>query len=335
MPSVANKSHARNIVFELESATSFFASVSVPIRWTMNVMKTSSPAPSPNTGSSGMWRYPGSSAPQGTTWGPSRHPGKRLPVWPSTAGCFSLFRGRGRSFGEQPVDGKESMPPARLRTGTSAGGDGRGAWGDRVKRVRRRQAETGIGGTSRLVARRAEKPHCRASIRSDKRRTSLSRASPSARLTAEWLPSRPAAGAWFFRCGSCRPTHRTYGDEWNPVAGCRWMRGGPLSFGRRGFSRCRGYPGDDGHAGRAGTDSRVRGGIAPAEAARGIRQRPVPDAPLGRACGYAAWSDCRVPGRASTRNGRALRRLSGESAFEPLSVSFLRFRTLRKSCAVS
>lgn len=54
MPSVANKSHARNIVFELESATSFFASVSVPIRWTMNVMKTSSPAPSPNTGSSGM-----------------------------------------------------------------------------------------------------------------------------------------------------------------------------------------------------------------------------------------------------------------------------------------
>lgn len=29
------------------------------------------------------------------------------------------------------------------------------------------------------------------------------------------------------------------------------------------------------------------GGIAPAGAARGIRQRPVPDAPLGRACGYA------------------------------------------------
>lgn len=54
MPSVANKSHARNIVFELESATSFFASVSVPIRWTMNVMKTASPSPSPNTGSSGM-----------------------------------------------------------------------------------------------------------------------------------------------------------------------------------------------------------------------------------------------------------------------------------------
>lgn len=68
------------------------------------------------------------------------------------------------------------------------------------------------------------------------------------------------------------------------AAGCV---AGPLSFGRRGFCRCRGYPGDDGHAGRAGTDNRVRGGIAPAEAARGIRQRPVPDAPLGRACGYA------------------------------------------------
>lgn len=59
MPSVANKSHARNIVFELESATSFFASVSVPIRWTMNVMKTSSPAPSPNTGSTECDGIPG------------------------------------------------------------------------------------------------------------------------------------------------------------------------------------------------------------------------------------------------------------------------------------